>query len=159
VTAQCAGGCCFKKVSAGNSIHAPSMQRFFYAGNWLLTYNAPISKMKTKDIKQLWVAACVGMVVGTWRGDAERIGAASVPTKGEYLRIADEVEANLRSLFWTSSFPRQRTRKAGVFRELRLGLDPAAGRRPKASCIRAASPGPARKWPSVSLPGPICTWP
>jgi hypothetical protein len=88
----------------------------------LFGYNAPIGKMKTKNIKPLWIAACISMVVGTRCGGAEGLALPVSPTKGEYLRIADEVEANLQKHILGKFFPTAADEKGGGFFE-NYGLD------------------------------------
>jgi hypothetical protein len=70
--------------------------------------------MKTKNV---WVAACLSMVVGAWAGGAERSALPVSPTKGEYVRIADEVEANLRNQILDKFFPTAADEKGGGFFE------------------------------------------
>jgi hypothetical protein len=78
--------------------------------------------MKTKNIKPLWAAACISMIVGTWDGDAGGSVLPVSPTKGEYLRIADEVAANLQNHILDKFFPAAVDEKGGGFYE-NCGLD------------------------------------
>ena len=88
----------------------------------LFGYNAPIGEMKTKHIRPLWVAASISMVVGIWYGDAEGSALPVSPTQGEYLRIAEEVEANLQNHILDKFFPTAADEKGGGFFE-NYGLD------------------------------------
>jgi mannobiose 2-epimerase len=74
------------------------------------------------NVLPLWVAACISMVVGAWDGDAEGAAPPVPPTKGEYARIADEVEANLRNQILDKFFPTAADEKGGGFFE-NYGLD------------------------------------
>jgi hypothetical protein len=78
--------------------------------------------MRIKNIRPLWVAACISMVVGTWYGDAEGLALPVSSTNGEYLRIADEVEANLQNHILDKFFPAAADEKGGGFFE-NYGLD------------------------------------
>jgi mannobiose 2-epimerase len=74
------------------------------------------------NVLPLWVAACISMVVGPWDGDAEGSAPPGSPTKGEYVRIADEVEANLRNQILDKFFPTAADENGGGFFE-NYGLD------------------------------------
>jgi mannobiose 2-epimerase len=74
------------------------------------------------NVLPLWVAACISMVVGPWDADAEGAAPPVPPTKGEYARIADEVEANLRNQILDKFFPTAADEKGGGFFE-NYGLD------------------------------------
>jgi mannobiose 2-epimerase len=62
------------------------------------------------------------MVVGTWYGDAEGLALPVSSTNGEYLRIAEEVEANLQNHILDKYFPTAADEKGGGFFE-NYGLD------------------------------------
>lgn len=64
----------------------------------------------------------MSLVVGNWDPAAEGAARPVSPTKGEYLRMAGEVEANLRSHILDKFFPRPADDQGGGFFE-NYGLD------------------------------------
>jgi cellobiose epimerase len=85
------------------------------------TYKVAMGTMKRESIKPVWVAACLGVLVGTCSANAAD-AAATQPAKSEYLRIAEEAEANLQSQILVKFFPMAADEKGGGFFE-NYGLD------------------------------------
>jgi cellobiose epimerase len=78
--------------------------------------------MENKTIRALWVVVWAGLFVSTLHSDAERVEPPVSPSQQEYLRIADEVEANLQNQVLEKFFPAAADESGGGFFE-NYGLD------------------------------------
>jgi len=73
--------------------------------------------MKIKKNDTSWFLAILFVLAGIAEMTATSLRAASPPSKAEYLRLADEVEANLRTQILDKFFPAAGDEKSGGFHE------------------------------------------